>query len=133
MKQVLLALVLSLASLNLGTSTAPALAGTRPTGSALSQWVTRCSESPAPLAFKYCVSAVPGSLNPDHLYYFHGMTGSEQSWSTPASFGEEVRKAWGRMGFQPPTIISISFGPTWFLVEKNSSPYSGLFEAVTLG
>lgn len=30
-----------------------------------------------------------------------------------------------------PTVVSISFGPIWVLAEKNASPVSGLFEAMT--
>ncbi len=75
--------------------------------------------------FPYCITKTPGSTNPDIVYYFHGAGGNERRW---VDRWKGIRDSWIKSGSQAPTIVSFSFGPLWFLLEKNSLKTSGLLE-----
>jgi pimeloyl-ACP methyl ester carboxylesterase len=78
--------------------------------------------------FNLCITTTQGSRNPDILWYMHGASGSEKRWAK--RYGE-VRAAWRAQGYEPPVVVTISFGPVWLLAEKNPKATSGLFEYVT--
>lgn len=89
---------------------------------------TECVNLTQPLPWSYCKTTTPGSHNRDLLYHFHGRGGSAKTWTDKDYYTELVRQEWTRRGFEPPTVVTVSFGPVWLLVEKNQSPASGLFE-----
>jgi pimeloyl-ACP methyl ester carboxylesterase len=60
------------------------------------------------------------------VYYFHGLLGDERDWERRSE--KEMLAYWKSTGQQSPIIVSISFGKSWFLAEKNSSSKSGLYE-----
>lgn len=82
--------------------------------------------------WSYCLSKNSNSQPRDILYYFHGLGGSAKSWQIPFSSGnsdhyiEQLRKRWSDKNFEAPLVISISFGPAWFLSLPNPSPISGM-------
>jgi predicted esterase len=84
------------------------------------------------LAGGYCVHR-PSQVrfNTTVLYHLHGLGGSEHLWASTSSYTEQIREEWANTDSPLPIVVSISFGQTWLLAEKNSSPYSGLFEIIT--
>lgn len=52
------------------------------------------------------------------LYYMHGNGGNEQSWASPDH--QVLENAWGK---DAPTIVTVSFGPTWFLTDSLQSTF----------
>lgn len=73
------------------------------------------------------MTTYPGSTNHNILYYFHGGPGDEHEWNSLTGISD----SWQANGLQAPTVVAITFGPKWLLVEKNSSPLSGLYETFT--
>jgi S-formylglutathione hydrolase FrmB len=76
--------------------------------------------------WKYCAHVYANSSR-KVMYYFHGMNGNERSWRLEG-FERKILKRWVEKGEQPPIVVSVSFGPTWLMVEKNSSKLSGIYE-----
>lgn len=64
------------------------------------------------------------------VYYFHGINGDEREWERNSS--KTMLARWSETQMAPPIVVSISFGKSWFLAEKNSSKWSGLYETVSL-
>ncbi len=92
---------------------------------------TSCVDVEQPLPWSYCITTTDGSRNRDLLYHFHGKGLNEKTWTETDYFTGMVRTEWARQRVEPPAVISISFGPIWLLVEKNTSEASGLFEVFT--
>jgi S-formylglutathione hydrolase FrmB len=92
---------------------------------------TTCVDETKPVPWTYCKTVTEGSTNGDILYHFHGKGGNAKTWTDTDYYTIQIRKEWASRGQQPPTVVSISFGPVWLLVEKNKSPASGLFEVFT--
>lgn len=109
----------------LAVSIAPSIAATS------NEVVVSCEKNQSPLNGGYCITKTQGSGNQDVLYYFHGSGLSESTWLDEAYYTAQIRQQWHETQTQPPTVISISFGPQWILAEKNTSSYSGLFEIFT--
>ncbi len=93
----------------------------------------KCDKLTQPLAVSYCVHIPKVTGNKDVLYYLHGLNNSEETWQDEYFFTGQVRAFWAKHQIAPPTVVSVSFGPLWVLAEKNDSPNSGLFDAVTKG
>lgn len=74
--------------------------------------------------FGYCIHQVKGSVNSDVLYSFHRAGSSEYEWQH-TSQNSNLYDEWGS---HAPTVITVSYGNTWLLAEKNTSPQSGLLE-----
>jgi len=74
--------------------------------------------------FKYCISTTPTDRPTEVLYYFHGLLGDEKQFFKDKR-ALKAREIWGQ---KSPTIITISYGPEWLLVKKNSRPNSGLLK-----
>lgn len=59
----------------------------------------------------WCDESVPGSTSQDVIYFFHGIGGSENSWTTlPLHAVRPLLKT-------NPHVISVSFGQDWFLSD----------------
>ena len=80
--------------------------------------------------WKYCMHRYAKSSK-DVLIYFHGLGADETDWSN-GDLTQKMLATWREKNIPIPLVISISFGPTWFLAEKNSSTYSGLYETFLL-
>lgn len=74
--------------------------------------------------FKYCVSSSYTDRPTEVLYYFHGLLGDEKQFFKDKR-AQQTRQIWGS---NAPTIVTISYGPEWLLVKKNSRPNSGLLK-----
>lgn len=88
----------------------------------------RCFEQSGPVPFSYCLYEVAGSQNQDVLYYLHGINGNVRSWNHVTSFSHALYDQWKSQNQDPPTVVTFSFGPQWFLAQKNAGPASGLYE-----
>ncbi|MBC7396621.1 MAG: esterase [Bdellovibrionales bacterium] len=85
------------------------------------------NDEQAGVKWKFCEYKVPGSNNDSVLYYLHGLRGDEYEWQNSPNFV----KTYGLWGFSAPTVVTLSYGSTWLLAEKNNSPRSGLYEHFT--
>lgn len=94
----------------------------------LNLYAQECFEQTRPIPFSFCLYEDPESKNQDVLYYLHGINGSVKSWSEATSFSHALSKIWKQNKQDAPTVVTFSFGPQWFLAQKNESPLSGLFE-----
>lgn len=66
--------------------------------------------------YSWCIDAQPGSKNNDVIFAFHGAGDSEQSWA--AGFhGRAITAALSKRAGDLPTVISVSFGPTWLITD----------------
>ncbi|WP_413578724.1 alpha/beta hydrolase-fold protein [Bdellovibrio sp. HCB290] len=74
---------------------------------------------------KYCISDVDRTRNEDIVYFFHGISASEKSWFKKGDT-QSITKEWSRQGYEP-TVMTISFGPVWMLVENRKYQYLPLF------
>ena len=79
-------------------------------------------------SFKYCVYQAKQGTNGAVAYHLHGKSLDENSWNDDTYYTSMLQKSWAEKLVKPPTIVSVSFGPIWLLVPKNSSPQSGLLE-----
>lgn len=94
------------------------------------QIIENCKSETTPIRFSYCIYKDSESKNADVLYYMHGKGLSERAWRDPMHYSTLIQEEWKAMGYQLPTVVSISFGQVWLMMEKNQSNWSGLFEAV---
>jgi S-formylglutathione hydrolase FrmB len=74
--------------------------------------------------YHYCVHKAEASTSQDVIYYFHGIRGSEYEWESSPYFSQ-IYTLWGNAA---PIVVSVSYGSTWLLAERNGSRYSGLYE-----
>jgi S-formylglutathione hydrolase FrmB len=91
----------------------------------------QCNKFASPLSGGYCIHVPMTERSGDILYYFHGAGLNEFTWQEEWYYTAQIRKEWKSSGTTLPTVVSLSFGPKWVLIEKNSSPSSGLFEVFT--
>ena len=89
-----------------------------------------CTTLEKPFTWNYCVYTTKNSKSPDVIYYFHGLGGSENTWGDDHFYPAQLRKRWAEKNFEIPTVVGISLGKQWLLVEKNESKLSGLYEAM---
>ena len=80
------------------------------------------------IEYDYCIYKTDRSKNPDILFYFHGLLGSEKDWSLMPDH-RQMRNIWKQNNQTAPTVITISFGRKWLLSEVPTSPL--LFEKFT--
>ena len=73
----------------------------------------------------YCVNRVKGSTSQDVVYFFHGIFMTAKDWPMSSAIYDRVSKNWFKLGVRAPIVISISYGPIWMAVRKNTSPLSG--------
>ncbi|WP_413581501.1 alpha/beta hydrolase-fold protein [Bdellovibrio sp. HCB288] len=74
---------------------------------------------------KFCVNNVDRSRNQDIVYFFHGISATEKSWFNKNDTRSIARK-WMSDGYEP-TVVTISFGRVWMMVENQKHQYLSLF------
>jgi len=87
-----------------------------------------CSTVPNTQA-TYCITRTQGSTNPDVIYYFHCLFGDENNWLIIPQF-HYIRQRWVEQNYMPPTVVTISYGPSWLVAPKGESEKSGLYEEI---
>ena len=80
-------------------------------------------------ALHYCVYRAGVGTNGDVLYHLHGRNLDEQVWNDDTYFTALIQSEWQHTGILPPTVVTISYGPTWLLAPRGEKPGSGLLEA----
>lgn len=75
---------------------------------------------------KYCVYRAVSGVNDDVIYHLHGRNLDEKVWNDNTYWTSMVQYIWQNSGLIPPTVVTISYGPTWLLVPKGKRQDSGL-------
>jgi pimeloyl-ACP methyl ester carboxylesterase len=63
---------------------------------------------------RVCIHLVNRRQNPDILYFFHGVDRKAEDWQDRPEFNA-LRSLWEKTGRGMPTVLSVSFGPRWFM------------------
>jgi len=79
-------------------------------------------------ALRYCVYRDSAGSNDEVLYHLHGRNLDEHVWNDDTYFTALIQSEWQRTGMLPPTVVTISYGPTWLLAPRGEKPDSGLLE-----
>jgi S-formylglutathione hydrolase FrmB len=85
----------------------------------------KCFSEPS---YRYCVYQAKQGTNGDIAYYLPGKDLDENAWNDETYYTAMLQKYWADQSVRPPTVVSVSFGPVWLLVAKNTAQYSGLLE-----
>jgi enterochelin esterase-like enzyme len=76
----------------------------------------------------YCIYRAKSGTNEDVVYHLHGRNLDEQIWNDDTYWTSMVQSSWQQTKILPPTVVVISYGPTWLLVPKGDKQDSGLLE-----
>ncbi|OWQ85291.1 esterase [Roseateles aquatilis] len=101
---------------------------TRTRGSQAVTFVPAKQECAIAGPLRYCVNRAVGGTNGDFVYHLHGRGLDEQIWNDDTYFTAMLQARWQETRVLPPTVISISYGPTWLLTPKGRKPDSGLLD-----
>lgn len=77
---------------------------------------------------RYCVYRDRRGTTGDIVYHLHGRRLDERIWNDDTYFTAMLQSEWQRNGTLPPTVVTLSYGPTWLLTPKGAKPDSGLLE-----
>lgn len=77
---------------------------------------------------RYCVNRDRRGTNGDILYHLHGRNLDEAIWNDDTYMTALIQGEWQRSEALPPTVITVSYGPTWMLAPKGEKPDSGLLD-----
>lgn len=79
--------------------------------------------------FNYCIRNVDRTKSKDIIYFFHGLAGNEETWFTQKLGTGILEQKWHFRGYDP-TIVTISFGEIWLLVNNHRFPLLPYFKDV---
>lgn len=79
-------------------------------------------------SLRYCINTAVGGTNGDIVYHLHGRNLDETLWNDDTYFTGMLQARWQTAGVLPPTVITVSYGPTWLLTPKGKQAQSGLLE-----
>ncbi|MBZ4401459.1 alpha/beta hydrolase-fold protein [Myxococcus faecalis] len=83
-------------------------------------------DSEGPL--RYCINTAAAGTNGDVVYHHHGRKLDETLWNDDTYFTGMLQARWHAAGVLPPTVVTVSYGPTWLLTPKGKQEDSGLLE-----
>jgi hypothetical protein len=86
----------------------------------------RACASSGPLS--YCVYRARRGTSEDILYHLPGRNLDEHVWNDDTYYTALLQSEWQRRGMLPPTVVTLSYGPTWLLTPQGRKPDSGLLE-----
>lgn len=89
---------------------------------------SECYTELFPFPWKYCVYKGVEGEGRGLIYHLHGRNLDQHSWGNQDYYTGMLYQSWRDKKILFPTVVSISFGPEWILVEKNSRRTSGLYE-----
>ncbi len=81
-------------------------------------------------ALRYCVYRAVGGVNGDIVYHLHGRGLDENIWNDDTYFTAMLQARWQDQGATPPTVVTLSYGPTWLLTPKGRAAKSGLLDDI---
>ena len=79
-------------------------------------------------SLRYCIYRDRRGTNGDILYHLHGRNLDERIWNDDTYLTTMVHSEWQRSGALPPTVVELSYGPTWLLTPKGEKADSGLLD-----
>lgn len=79
-------------------------------------------------ALRYCVYRDRRGTNGDVVYHLHGRNLDERIWNDETYMTAMLQGEWQRGGGLPPTVVSVSYGPSWLLTPKGRKAGSGLLD-----
>jgi pimeloyl-ACP methyl ester carboxylesterase len=79
-------------------------------------------------ALRYCIYRARQGTNGDVLYHLHGRNLDERIWNDDTYLTALLQAQWRDRGASPPTVVTVSYGPTWLLTPKGQRRASGLLE-----
>jgi hypothetical protein len=77
---------------------------------------------------RYCINKAAGGTNGDIVYHHHGRKLDETIWNDDTYFTGMLQAHWQAADVLPPTVITVSYGPTWLLTPKGTQEDSGLLD-----
>ncbi|MDP8913260.1 MAG: esterase family protein [Pseudomonadota bacterium] len=77
---------------------------------------------------RYCVYRDRRGTNSDLVYHLPGRNLDEHIWNDDTYYTAMLQSYWQRTGALPPTVVTVSYGPTWLLVPRGRQPDSGLLD-----
>lgn len=77
---------------------------------------------------RYCVYRAVGGVNGDIVYHLHGRGLDERVWNDDTYLTAMLQGRWRATGAKPPTVVTLSYGPTWLLTPKGRRDESGLLD-----
>lgn len=77
---------------------------------------------------RYCIYRDQRGTNGDVLYHLHGRNLDERIWNDDTYLTAMVQAEWQRGTALPPTVVELSYGPTWLLTPKGEKADSGLLD-----
>lgn len=77
---------------------------------------------------QYCVFRARAGTNGDVVYQLHGRNLDEHVWNDDTYWTALVQAEWQRNKALPPTVVTVSYGPTWLLTPKGKQEDSGLLD-----
>lgn len=101
---------------------------TRPQGSQRVPFLPALAACASEGPLRYCVYRDRAGTNGDIVYHLHGRNLDEQAWNDDTYYTALVQAAWQERGVRPPTVVALSYGPTWLLAPQGRAPDSGLLE-----
>lgn len=88
----------------------------------------KCETFETPLPWSYCLYMPTGNKGDDLIYHFHGRNGDPDWWNDEVYYVKDVYKTWLSRNQRLPTVVSVSFGKLWLLIEDPQLPNGGLFD-----
>lgn len=79
-------------------------------------------------SLRYCVYRDRRGSNGDIVYHLHGRNLDERVWNDDTYFTAMLQSEWQRIPALPPTVVTLSYGPTWLLTPKGERADSGLLD-----
>ncbi|WP_233206731.1 alpha/beta hydrolase-fold protein [Caulobacter sp. FWC2] len=79
-------------------------------------------------ALRYCVYRAVGGVNGDIVYHLHGRGLDERIWNDDTYLTAMLQARWQVAGAPPPTVVTLSYGPSWLLTPKGRMADSGLLD-----
>ena len=101
---------------------------TRPWGDQAVHFEPAAATCDASGALRYCVYRARQGTNGDVLYHLHGRGLDERIWNDDTYLTAMLQAQWRDRGTPPPTVVTLSYGPTWLLTPKGTRPESGLLD-----
>ncbi len=77
---------------------------------------------------RYCIYRDQRGTNGDVLYHLHGRNLDERIWNDDTYLTAMVQAEWQHSTALPPTVVELSYGPTWLLTPKGEKADSGLLD-----
>jgi len=79
-------------------------------------------------ALRYCAYRDRRGTNGDIVYHLHGRNLDERVWNDDTYMTAMIQGEWQHSRALPPTVVTLSYGPTWLLTPKGEKADSGLLD-----